>query len=591
MRRPTLAVLLLSLLASVLALPASAAPDTIYEVAHVDSTLADGSTVRIRVEIQRTLGEAQPVLLTYSPYNNLNLDSQDRTANDGIWRTFGPEGYARVVADVIGTRGSTGCWDYGGADEQQTGVDVVNWIAEQHWSNGNVGMIGVSYEGTTASMVAARGDDVPALKAIVPIAAISRWYGYAYQDGVRFFLNSFAPTDEGFDTPLAFDFGFGRTVAVADAADPATLAATGSARTGECEAIDHTAHAYDRTPDYTDFWSERDYIRDADGEVHDYDAAVLLVHGWQDYNVKQVEATNLYEALPVDHPRTPHDEGVPFKLLWMTQSTHADGSGEGYTELLSDFLAHTLKGEDNGIERGLHRDGAVVRTQGRTADGAGTVAFEAAWPPRDARVRGLHLGLGADGGTLAARPQDTGPASWVDTGTTSEPVVEERLFGDDDPGAVAFRSAPLSEDVRVTGSIELDAWVRAERGAGAHLTPVVLDIAPGGSATVAARGLLNLDYRNGLAAADPADDGTWVNATVSLLPQDYTFLEGHRIGLLTMSTNTVWAVPGDRAGIVDIATGPVPDVTPRGSVLRLPVVSDGPGGNGRRPVPPRPGLR
>ena len=53
-------------------------------------------------------------------------------------------------------------------------------------------------------MVAARGAEVPELKAIVPIAAISRWYGYAYGNGVRYFLNSQEPTDEGFDTPLAF---------------------------------------------------------------------------------------------------------------------------------------------------------------------------------------------------------------------------------------------------------------------------------------------------------------------------------------------------------------------------------------------------
>ena len=102
---------------------------------------------------------------------------------------------------MLGTRGSTGCWDYGGAKEQQSGVDVVKYLADLPWSNGNVGMTGVSYEGTTANMVAATG--IPELKGIVPIAAISRWYGYAYNSGVRYFLNSVEPTDEGFDTPLA----------------------------------------------------------------------------------------------------------------------------------------------------------------------------------------------------------------------------------------------------------------------------------------------------------------------------------------------------------------------------------------------------
>ena len=130
-----------------------------------------------------------------------------------------PKGYARAVADVLGTRNSSGCWDYGGADEQQSGVDLVNFLAAQPWSNGKVAMIGGSYDGTTATMVAARGEDVPGLAAIVPIAGISRWYGYAYGDGVRYFLNSERPTDEGIDTPLAFDFGLARTPPT-DPSDP-----------------------------------------------------------------------------------------------------------------------------------------------------------------------------------------------------------------------------------------------------------------------------------------------------------------------------------------------------------------------------------
>src|SRR3712207_1992246 len=101
------------------------------------------------------------------------------------------------------TRGSTGCWDYGGPKEQQSGADVVRWLAEQPWSSGKVGMTGGSYDGTTATMVAALGDAVSAdanggkgLAAIHPIAAISRWYGYAYMEGVRFLGNSRTPTDE-----------------------------------------------------------------------------------------------------------------------------------------------------------------------------------------------------------------------------------------------------------------------------------------------------------------------------------------------------------------------------------------------------------
>src|SRR3712207_6344285 len=137
----------------------------------------------IRVEVTRhaeldSKGDGQGVLLTYSPYNTLSEPTGTTTRNGAS--EYLKLGIARAYADVLGTRGSTGCWDYGGADEQQSGVDVVNFLAGEKpdvdgkfldWSNGNVGMTGGSYDGTTATMVAATGE--PSLKAIEPIAAIS----------------------------------------------------------------------------------------------------------------------------------------------------------------------------------------------------------------------------------------------------------------------------------------------------------------------------------------------------------------------------------------------------------------------------------
>ncbi|HEX4976742.1 MAG TPA: CocE/NonD family hydrolase, partial [Nocardioides sp.] len=247
-------------------------PDEVYEV-HYVPTVGD-AVVRVEVWRDRRFDDTkQPVVLTYSPYNSI---AEPEPARDSLGETFVPKGYARAVADVLGTRGSTGCWDYGGAQEQQSGVDLVKWLAKRPWSNGRVAMTGGSYNGTTATMVAARGDDVPELTAIVPIAGISRWYGYAYGNGVRYLLNSEVPSDEGFDTPLAFDLGFGKTVAV----DPMGqhFADTLRDRAAECGASEHTEEGYSRNPDYDAFWRERDYRRHA----KDFRAAVLVAHGWKD---------------------------------------------------------------------------------------------------------------------------------------------------------------------------------------------------------------------------------------------------------------------------------------------------------------------
>lgn len=553
-------LVLSALVAAGLAVPASAATP-VYEIRYVDSV--GGS--KIRVEIMRDPAALDaPVILTYSPYNTL---AETQPANDRVAARYVPKGYARAVADVLGTRGSTGCWDYGGADEQQSGADVVEFLANQPWSNGRVGMTGVSYEGTTANMVAALGDEISAdsrpdgkgLAGIVPIAAISRWYGYAYGDGVRFAGNSRTPTDEGADTPLAFDLGFGRTVPADPQRDPAGFAAALAARTGECGTAEHTERGYDRSPDYDAFWTERDYRKDAAA----FRVPTMVVHGWQDYNVKQEEGTALFEALPVDPAGK---RGVPFKKLWMTQATHANGSGDGYQEQLDAFWDKTLKQKDNKIEKT-----PSVTTFGRTSAGARTTAVKGDdLRPAGSKDLVLHLGRSFDtvpglppaggpatstgeGGTLNLERQDDG-AGWThaDSGTTTEEAtladptnrsrnVQGQQVRSHGYGWLYHESDVLTEDVRIAGSALLETVV-ASTTPGQHLTPVLVEVLPSGRLNLVERGFLNLDYRNGLAKAQPTTGAQ--AATVRFLPQDYTFTKGSRIGLVLQGSNTVWAVPG-----------------------------------------------
>ena len=550
----TIAVLLTGTVAASLALagvaPGPAAPqavaaesDQVYEVRYVPTV---GDAV-IRVEIWRDASydaAKQPVILTYSPYNSL---AEPETARDSVGETFVPKGYARAVADVLGMRGSTGCWDYGGLKEQQSGVDVVKWLADRTWSNGKVAMIGGSYNGTTASMVAARGPEVPELKAIVPIAAISRWYGYAYGNGVRYFLNSQEPTDEGFDTPLAFDLGFAKTVA----ADPMgqAFADTIRDRAAECGAVEHTEEGYDRNPDYDSFWRQRDYRKDA----RDFRAAVLLAHGWQDYNVKQEEATELFRRIPLDRRSTRAVEGVPFKLAYLTQGSHSGATdGPRWDGLLERFFARTLKGERTGIAG----EGPVI-TQGRTSSGDATFTTAADYPLPSTRSTRLWL---RDGRLAGEQDRSGQVASYVETGTSAEeaPLVN----------GLSYESRPVARATRLLGSAIFRARVRVSEET-MHLTPVLVDVAPDGTERTIARGFLHLDYRDGLRAPDPSV-GRWLDASVRLLPQDYTVAAGHRISLRVQSSNTVWAVPGN-PGTVDIAEGAVNGVA-RGSSLVVPTV-------------------
>src|SRR5207253_1540265 len=126
------------------------------------------------------------------------------------------------------------------------------------WSTGNVGMIGVSYNGTLPIAVASAG--TPGLKTIVPISAISSWYDYARDQGI-----GYGGWSKRYPEWLA-----------SYVASPAAKArCKGALKKLGDDAGDDT---FDQTP----FWDARDYRASAENLT----ASVLLVHGQEDWNVK-----------------------------------------------------------------------------------------------------------------------------------------------------------------------------------------------------------------------------------------------------------------------------------------------------------------
>lgn len=75
------------------------------------------------------------------------------------------QGYAFVSVDARGSGASFGTRAYPWTrDEVKDGVEVLDWIVAQAWSDGNVGGIGISYSATTSEFLATQGH--PALKAL-----------------------------------------------------------------------------------------------------------------------------------------------------------------------------------------------------------------------------------------------------------------------------------------------------------------------------------------------------------------------------------------------------------------------------------------
>lgn len=125
---------------------------------------------------------AYPVLLEYLPYRK----TEARGRNYSLYSYFVTRGYVVARVDIRGTGNSEGRlipYEYSD-QEQDDGEIVIDWLSKQDWSNGNVGMFGISWGGFNAIQMAVRNP--PALKAIIAVDATEDMYqdDVHYMDGI-----------------------------------------------------------------------------------------------------------------------------------------------------------------------------------------------------------------------------------------------------------------------------------------------------------------------------------------------------------------------------------------------------------------------
>ncbi|WP_219723255.1 CocE/NonD family hydrolase [Bacillus sp. Marseille-P3661] len=187
--------------------------------------MTDG--IILRADVFMPIEEGMyPTIMTYGPYakgqafqeayeNQWNVMVGDfpgimegSTNKYQNWETADPEkwvpyGYSLIRIDSRGAGWSEGIQQLWSKKEIEDFYECIEWAAEQPWSDGNIGLLGISYYAANQWQVAAM--QPPHLKAIIPWEGTSDWYReYYYHGGIRStFVDSWLPKQ------LPMQYGYG----------------------------------------------------------------------------------------------------------------------------------------------------------------------------------------------------------------------------------------------------------------------------------------------------------------------------------------------------------------------------------------------
>jgi putative CocE/NonD family hydrolase len=383
--------------------------------------LGDGVVLRATAWRPRVPGRF-PVLLVRTPYNRQH--GQDHVFAHPSW--YASFGFAVVAQDIRGRWGSDGEFEPF-LDEGRDGLETIAWAASLPFSNGRVGMTGMSYPGLAQLHAAAQNPEP--LKALSPIMAPADPYGdWVFTNG------AFA---------LAFNIGWATFIGsetARRAGDGAAALALLNANAEFTTSLNHlplrklpgrdryAAFYYEwlRHAEYDEYWRSRD----ASGGLPAVSAPALTIGGW--YDVFLEGSIRAYAAFrtgaAAEHAR-----------LVLTPWWHAPHGRH-------------VAGHDFGPEAGAEwLDATLLRFFAqhlRGDDGAETTAVEAfvtgvdrwesfdVWPPETAtatyylRAERRANSLSGDGRLSLEPPQDERPDCF-----TYEPSMPTPSLGGRSGGA------------------------------------------------------------------------------------------------------------------------------------------------------------
>ncbi|MGB1586873.1 MAG: CocE/NonD family hydrolase, partial [Thermoplasmatota archaeon] len=312
---------------------------------------------------------------------------------------FVPHGYAVAQISVFGSGRSNHCFDMFGLSEQLGVHGAVEWLGGQAWSNGNVGLIGRSYDGSTPWMAAAHASEGSALKTIVPISGLSglqdlvTWNG-ASETRVALFQNVIYAT---FGLEPGADPEFANQIARrATCPDWTTSTAWGAAGYLEGDGVVDVEGSY---------WQERNM---GDRVIENYRGSVYMIHGLQDDNVDPHAGWILHKILEDGGWETKGLYGQWYHSYPDRPGEHGGANQEPRNSVRYDWAQDLLEWFDHYLKGSSEKPALIVEVQ----EHSGAWRVDDKLQPSNSRFDELPLSGGdiqvtpAAGGTVALGPFD-----------------------------------------------------------------------------------------------------------------------------------------------------------------------------------------
>jgi uncharacterized protein len=465
----------------------------------------------------RRTGERFPVLLEMLPYRK---DDSFYLRDYPLYSYFARRGFACVGVDVRGTGSSDGPVpdrEYS-EHELDDGVEAVRQLAAEPWSNGNVGMWGISWSGFNAIQVAMR--QPPALKAILAVHASDN----LFEDSVDYIDGAFHVDpyhleihhENGLPRPPDYEL------------DEAYFK----------ERFDSYPwfFTYMKRPTDGAFW-RRNALR--------YDYARLrapiyliggLLDGYRDAVVRILE----HASVPVKAEIGPWDHAWP--------NDGEPGPNYEWGAEAERWFGHWLRGDSNGVGMGKSlmvfvRGGHEPDARRRLTPGQWRMED---WPIEHTTWKRFFPTSGHD---LAPRAGKEGAAKLAYSpgfGASAglwwgEPTGDMRP---DDAGSLVFDSQELTEPAEIVGFPRVHLRVSADAPV-AHWVARLEDVQPDGTVALVTAGVMSASRHPDPLGPERLTPGQAVELAFDLHFTTWTFRPGHRLRLALTNAQfpMLWPTP------------------------------------------------